>query len=381
MLNYLRKIIKPKYPTLNRIEINAARILANFDYLKSRQPEAAIWPVLKSNAYGHGLKEMAILLNQSGANMVAVDSFPEAQIVYRYFRGQVLLLGEMPVEAYRYLRFSRTEMVVYNQKTLRRLARLGKKARIHLFVNSGMNREGIQDLKSFINDNKKYLDKVTVNGLCSHLASSDQESDLNQRQLDKFLADLAILRAASYWPRWVHLGNSAAVFKINNPLLTAYRPGLALYGYNPIANSGSETAILQPALEVFSKIVSISDLSAGDSVSYNETYRASQNERIAVIPFGYFEGLDRRLSNRGIFSLTDKSGQSRQVKIAGRVCMNLTCLSVPQDTKVGTIVKLIAADPQAPNSVEALADIIGTIPYEVLARLQTNIRREIIYKK
>lgn len=378
MLNFLRKIFKPRYETLNKIIIRADKIIANFDYLKSLQPQAEIFPVLKSNAYGHGLKEMCQILNRAKVLMVAVDSYPEAQVVYRYFRGRVLILGEMPLRAYRYCRFQRTEFVVYNEDTLKYLSRFGKKAKIHLFVNSGMNREGIKDLSTWLSRNRKYLDRLELTGLCSHLASADEESILNQTQEDNFLAALETLKQQGFFPRWVHLGNSAAIFSQRNNLLTAYRPGLALYGYSPFPLGEEEHPRLQAALQIFSHIISLQDLEAGESVSYNEDYRVSQPTRIAVIPFGYFEGLDRRLSNKAEF-LVQSARESFWSRIAGRVCMNLSCLDIGEhEARVGDLVQIVSDQAGAPNSVANLSRAMGTIPYEFLAKLQASIRREII---
>lgn len=378
MLNFLRRLIKPKYETLNKIEINEANILANYNYLRNLQPTAEIFPVLKSNAYGHGLKEICLILNKTQTKMVAVDSYPEAQIVYRYFNGKVLILGEMPLRAYSYCKFKRTEFVVYNEVTLRYLARYGKRAKIHLFVNSGMNREGIKDLDIFISKNKKNLDRVLVSGLCSHLASADQPSILNKTQEDNFFSNLEILRAAGFFPEWVHLGNSAAIFTIDNKLLTAYRPGLALYGYSPFSQSEERANILKPALEAFSHVVSIQNLKFGESVSYNEDYRATAPGRVAIIPFGYFEGLDRRLSNRAKFLLKSEE-EDFWGQIAGKVCMNLSCLDIKnRSVKVGDIVQVISAENSDPNSIINLAALMGTIPYEFLVKIQPNVRREIV---
>lgn len=376
-MHIIRGLFRPKYETLNRIEVDAEKIVANFNYLKELQKEAEIFPVLKSNAYGHGLKEVATILNKTSAKMVVVDSYPEAQIVYRFFKGKVLVLGEMPLGAYRYAKLKRTEFVVYNETTLRYLSRFGKKAKVHLFVNSGMNREGIKDINKFITDNSQYLSRVEVSGLCSHLASADSRSIMNSAQENSFLKALDALRAAGYFPRWIHLGNSASVFWSDNKLLTAFRPGLALYGYDPFVD-GEETALpLRPALEAYSRIVSIQDLAPNESVSYNETYRSAKHVRIASIPFGYYEGLDRRLSNRAEFLV---SGHERFfAKVAGRICMNLTSLDVEQhDAQVGDEVQVIASDPSAPNSVPNLANLMDTIPYEFLVKLQPNIRRLVI---
>ena len=377
MLNFFRSLLKPKYETLNLIEIEKDCLLFNYQYLKKLQPEAEIFPVLKANAYGHGLKEVCQILNSAAVSMVAVDSYPEAQICYRYFKGKVLILGEMPLKVYRHCRLKRTEFVVYNQKTLRYLSRFGKKARIHLFVNSGMNREGIKDLEAFIVENKKYLDKVDITGFCSHLASAEEDSGLNREQEKAFVDLLDTFRSSGFYPRWIHLGNSAAVFNLNNKLMSAFRPGLSFYGYSPFVEDG-KTHPLRPALKVFSHIVSLQELDIGETVSYNETYIAKERGRIAVIPFGYFEGLDRRHSNQAEFLVLTESN-SFLARIAGRVCMNLTCLDVGRaDVKIGDLVLIVSNNPNDINSVANLSKMIDTIPYEFLAKLRANIRRIIV---
>ena len=299
MINKLKQLIKPKYQTLNKIEINRSAILKNYKLLQDSQKMATIFPVLKSNAYGHGLKELCQILNNSDAPMVIVDSFPEAQIVYHHFKRKVLILGEMPNKAYSYCDLQRSEFCVYNKESLKALAKLGR-AKIHLFINSGMNREGIKDLKSFLTENAKLLNKVDITGLCSHLASADENSNLNQAQLAKFLSDLEILKTAGFNPKWIHLGNSAAIFSLQNSKLNAYRSGLALYGYSPFSENNqnfNKTEKLQPALRLISTVVSLQELLPNESVSYNETYLAKNKNTVAVIPFGYYEGLDRSLSN------------------------------------------------------------------------------------
>jgi len=378
MINLLRKILKPKYETLNIIKINAANLVANFQYLKSLQPAAEIFPVLKSNAYGHGLKEVCQILNSTAATMVAVDSYPEAQIAYRYFRGRVLILGEMPLRVYDYCLLKRTEFVVYNAATLQYLSRFGRRAKIHLFINSGMNREGIKDIAKFIEQNRRYLALVEVSGLCSHLAAAENDSQLNRTQEDNFLDALSIVRAAGFFPRWIHLGNSAAMFTSESKLLTAFRPGLAFYGYNPFKSEEGSDSPLRPALEIYSRLVSLQDLRPGESVSYDENYRAATATQIGVIPFGYFEGLDRRLSNRAKF-LVSTADNSFWAKVAGNICMNLTCLEIGQnEAQVGDIVQVVSDNPSDPNSVASLAGLEHTIPYEFLVKLPANIRREIV---
>lgn len=376
MLNFLKNIIKPKYETLNHIEINRDNILHNFSLL-SEEAESQIIPVLKSNAYGHGLKELCIILNDSDAKMVAVDSFPEMQIALKYFKGKVLILGDMPNKTYSYCSLKRVEFCVYNQDSLLSLANIGK-AKIHLFVNSGMNREGVSDVKEFVKKNLSILRKLDVVGFCSHLASADEDSKLNEIQLNKFLSDLDILESFGFKPNIIHLGNSAAIFSIKNNRLNAFRSGLALYGYSPFS-AGSAffnlSSKLKPALRVLSKVVSLQNIPEKAKVSYNETYTATHNLRIAVFPFGYYEGLDRRFSNKAFF----KAQGNHYFQVAGRVCMNLCCLEDKNSVlKINDEVEIISWNSNDKNSVTNLSSMVNILSYELLVKLQSNIRRKIV---
>lgn len=379
IIQSIKNLIKPNYDTLNRIEIKADAILRNLEILQSQQDQAKIIPVLKANAYGHGLKEICLILNRSKAKILAVDSFPEAQIAYRYFKGKVLLIGEMPSRAYNYINWSRTELVIYNSSTLRDVFAINKNARIHLFINSGMNREGIKDLSSFWHENKDILLKMRISGVCSHLASAEDDGKMNDLQLNKFFKDVDFLKRQGVDPDYVHIANSAATFIVKDRRLTAFRPGLSLYGYNPFnADSIHFSAAdkLSPALRLVSRVVSLQDVRAGESVSYNQSYQAQSDMKVAVIPFGYYEGLDRSLSNKICFTYKD-----RPIPLLGNVCMNLSCVDVSQvreEIKLGSEITLISSNKQAPNSIYSLAKSQKALVYEVLVRLQANIRRNII---
>lgn len=382
MLNFIRKIKKPKYQALNTVKIIKDNLIHNLNYISSLQEQAEIFPVLKSNAYGHGLKEVCQILNKTTVKMVAVDSFPEAQIVYKNFKGSVLILGEMPLKAYKYCKKKRTEFVVYNEETLKYLSRYGKSAQIHLFFNSGMNREGIDDLQSFIDINQKYLDKVNINGFCSHLAEADNsDSSFNQEQENRFLQGLEILKNNKIYPKWIHLGNSAGAFVLNNRVFNAFRTGLAFYGYNPFSKDDKNfhrASELKPALSVHSTVVAVHKLKAGEKVSYANKFVLEEDSNIAVIPFGYFEGLDRRLSNcaKLLHSVKDDIFWA---KIAGQVCMNLTCLDFKnREVKVNDDIKIISELKNTDNSLENLSQQIGVITYELLIHLNPSIKRKII---
>jgi alanine racemase len=307
---------------------------------------------------------------------VLVDSYPEALLVYKYSSKKVLVIGECLPSQYHWFDYSRTEFVVYNESTLKILSK--KKAKIHVFLNTGMNREGIQDIESFLLKNKSLLEKVQVTGVCSHLASADTLSSLTALQTEVFFEGVEILKRYGFYPHWVHLGNSAGIFTLQDSRFTAFRVGLSLYGCHTLAPDvlGHDEAEenLQPILEVESQVVSVQEILPQEKVSYNETYTASEKEIIGVVPFGYSEGLFRSLSNTGIFF----SGEKKR-KIAGRVCMNLTCVT-GDDIKLSEKIEILSKNSSQENSAQEIAKQIGTVPYEIFTRLNASIRREIVWK-
>ncbi len=374
----IKNFIKPKYPTLNRIEIIADNLLSNLKYLQSLKTKAEIIPVLKANAYGHGLKEIAKILNQANIKRIAVDSFPESQIVNSYFKGKVLIIGEMSNEAYAYLNFKNTEIVVYNLETLKILAKFRKKIKIHLFYNSGMNREGIKDIDQFIIKAKKYLEKVSVVGFCSHLASAESDKNLNQKQSDIFFQALNSLQNAGYKPELIHLGNSASVFTLNDERLNAYRAGLSFYGHHCFPKDSKyydqASSYLKPALRVVTKVVSSYNLKAGDIVSYNATYKVeNDNCQIITVPFGYFEGLSWSLSNLRLKAKVKSREELIDVELVGRVSMNLSSWRVLSSKKVEVGDELIIDL----DDIENIARLSHSFIYESLTRFRENIRRVI----
>lgn len=381
ILDLIRKIHKPKYEPFNEIRIDSSILLNNIIEIKKLNQNLELFPVLKSNAYGHGFKEICQILNCSQVKMIAVDSYPEAQIAYKYFKGKVLIIGEMPLEAYKYVKFNRTELVVYKEETLKYLASLSKNINVHLFINSGMNREGIKDISDFVNKNDKYLKKLNINGFCSHFASADEDKndlDFNKIQSDNFFKALEIFKKAGYDPKHIHMSNSAAILSIKDERFTACRPGLLFYGYNPFSNSKSLQIPIKPALEVYSKISHSYRISKGDFVSYNNDFRAEKDLNIGIIPFGYFEGLNRTLSNKLNVEVLNKDF-SFYSQIAGKICMNLSCLNLENnDVENNTKVKIISRINSNPNSIHNLSTLSNISPYELLVSLQANIRRTII---
>lgn len=384
-IDQVKNLWRPKYPSLNRIEILANNLINNLNFLQSLQKKSEMIPVLKANAYGHGLKEIVSILNKTKVKRVAVDSFPEAQIVNRYFKGKSLIIGQMPLEAYSYLNWRKTEVVVYDLNTLENLAKIRKKISVHLFYNSGMNREGIKDINNFLEQGSQFLKEVKVVGFCSHLAAAEDNDNLNEKQINDFYQALGVLKKYKFYPSIVHIGNSAAIFSVKKDFLNAYRVGLSFYGYHNFSSQSNFKKIadnnLKPALRVVSKIVNIIDIKKDEIVSYNSKYKAKQAEKIITLPFGYYEGLDWNLSNSFLRVKLNNRKTNAFLELIGRVSMNLSSwrLVGDIDINIGDEVTIISENKNDNNSINNIAKQINKIPYELLIRLRTNIRKNIIY--
>jgi alanine racemase len=219
-----------------------------------------------------------------------------------------------------------------------------------------------------------------VEGVFTHFADADNPTDpfYNTFQLEQFEKALALVREAGFKPTWIHGGGaSGGVMKQNPKSINMIRLGLSLYGIPAFLEEDPDRERmkdLKPAMEVVSTLVKIRDLKPGDRVSYNGTFTATHAMKLGVIPFGYYEGLFRGLSNKGCVEVNGTI-----CPIVGRVCMNYTMIDVTEaQAKEGDPVIVYSKNPENPNSLESLSKQADTIPYELLVRLAASIRREII---
>ena len=141
MLDFLKRLFHPRVTPMNTIYIDHDAILHNMQHLQKLQPHAVLFPVIKSNAYGHGIKQIVQILDKTDVPYVVVDSFPEYCIVKKQSDKNILLLGETLPENYRFFDPKKVTFCVYNLRTLEKLGQSGKPTKIHLFINTGMQRE------------------------------------------------------------------------------------------------------------------------------------------------------------------------------------------------------------------------------------------------
>ncbi|MEK7529062.1 MAG: alanine racemase [Patescibacteria group bacterium] len=379
----LKRLFGRTYRTLNTISVGANDLRDNLNLYRRLFPGKEVCPVLKSNAYGHGLLGVANLLESEKCPFFAVDSLFEAYALYKEdIRTPLLILGFTLPENIdgRNLPF---HFAVSDMETARAFA--NKKAPVHIKVDTGMNRMGFpaKDIGEAVKEFRK-LD-LNIVGVMTHVADPDNadDSSYTKMQLEKFRDAVTCVRAAGWSPRWIHAGQSGGALKQAHyedivPEINMIRLGLGLYGMNPLSAGDpdfTKLLNLKPAMEVRSTLVGIRTLSAGDRVSYNGTFTAEHDMVIGTVPFGYYEGLPRSLSNAGIMTVAGV-----QCPILGRVCMNYTVIDISKvtDPKIGDVVTVYSRDSSAPNSLIALAEKAGTISYELMVRLSESIRREVV---
>lgn len=346
-----QKRLKP----LNRIEIERKVILENF--AKYNKIGKAVWPVMKSNAYGIGLEQAVEILDKNRFEYWIVDSYMEALRIWKKSEKRVLLIGSMLTENYKLLDFNRLVLMVQNNEELIELGKLGKKVKVHLKINSGMNRQGweVEELPGVLKLLKNYKN-IEVDGVMSHLADANDKT-MTGKQEERFSESVEILKNGGVNPKWVHLGATYGVDKTVNPQINAVRLGLGLY---------------RNSIRLMSTIVKVRLVKKGEKVSYGMTFEAEKDGYLGLIPVGYFEGLDRKLSNSGKIKY-----KGSFYTIAGRVCMNMCVIDFGK-TKPKLYDEVEVIGKKGENSFESLASKCQTIDYEMMVRLNGSIRREII---
>jgi alanine racemase len=370
---------------LSWVEIDAQRLRTNIDSFRTvTAPGTALMVVVKSNAYGHGLETVAAIVAER-ADWLGVNCVDEALIITECrIQKPIIILGHTPLGELEAVVRNSYRQVLYRMDVARALSesarKVGMPARVHLKIETGTNRQGIPvpHLASFIDEATK-LPGLEIEGIYTHFANIEDTLDPSfaQSQVRKFGEALGILERAGIRPSRVHASATAGALLYAEMDFTMVRVGIGAYGIWPsretqiAARERGRLLPLAPILTWKTRVAQVKEVTSGDCIGYGLTYRASRPMKLAVLPIGYYDGYDRKLSNSGRALI---HGQSAPV--VGRVAMNMTMLDV---TDVGADlddeVVLIGRQGEAEIRVEELAEKIGTIPYEVVARINPLIPR------
>lgn len=356
--------------------INLENIRHNFRLLRTKAK--ALAPVIKADAYGHGLKQVAKVLEAEGADTMCVGSAHEgAKLRQTGFGGTiVILLGLVDVDDVNLCReyrlvpmLSRTEHIIQTAGTC--LA--GEPLPVAVKFDSGMTRLGFTPGQALeVAEMLTARPSLKLDMVCSHLAASDADDSVyTLEQGSVFAAICATLRSAGLSFREC-LANSAAILAHPRTHLDLQRPGIALYGANPLHGTSREELGhgLKPAMSVSAPVVEVRGVEAGTSISYGCTYVAERDMRVAVVAAGYADGY-----SRGLSSTAQVGVNGVRAPILGRVCMQLIMVDVSGvDVEPGDKAWLLGGPGDNPVKPEELAAWWGTIPYEVFCLLGLNPR-------
>jgi alanine racemase len=376
MFSFLRR---KSYQHLNKVLISKEALIANHHALQQIHQQAAVCPVLKGNAYGHGLREVASIFDSLRPQVLIVDSLYEAYELYKlHLKTPILILGYTIPANFTVKRLP-FEITVFDLETAKILNKYQPGCRIHLFVDTGMSREGIplDQLPAFLTELKK-LKSLSIVGLCSHFADADNpdSQEFTKQQLLVYKKALKIVNAFGFTPQWRHISASAGIFKVRDKIFTLIRGGLVHYGINPLApeDKHMNKTLLRPALAFTSTLVQVKKIPKGTYIGYNCTHKAKKTMVIGLLPAGFYEGVDRRLSNNGFVTI-----RKQFFPIVGRVSMNMTVIDITalQQPQIGEIVTLYSADERDKNSVAAVAKRTQTIPYDILVHIAESVKRSV----
>ncbi len=386
---------RQKYDTLVTVVIFRDRILKNLEVLQQNSNGLAIAPVLKSNAYGHGLVEVANILDGQNLPFFVADSYHEARNLRASgIRTPILVIGFTQFENLVRNRDKTISFTITDFEQLKKFSEALRSPQIfHLKIDTGMSRQGVLpgELDSAIALIKKNPN-IVLEGVCSHLADSAHENhEFNDRQIalwnlsaEKILQEFRNLK-------YYHLPASAGLKDLSKIKSNMGRIGKAIYGLSDVyrgfersntgtlarvsGRGGTSTLVgegLQPAMEMRARLTGVKKIKAGDTVSYGMTFKADRDMVVGTIPVGYFEGVDRRLSNVGVVQYKDK-----YCRILGRVSMNITVIDLTEvsEPKAGDEVVVVSANREDQNSVENLAKLCGTIALDFVVHIPQHLRR------
>lgn len=370
------------------VEISRANLRHNAAALNRWTGTAKLMPVVKANAYGHGLSQVvAALKGMAAVRWFGCDSLGEALKIRQAGAKQpVLIMGYVPPDRLPEVLRHGFSQVVYNPETIDQLGRLAgprRPARLHLKIETGTSRQGVwpRDLPRLVRQISQYP-HLRIEGASTHYANIEDTVDPSYAmgQLKAFNQAMERLAELGVKPEIKHTAASAAALLYPVTRLDLVRTGIALYGLWPseparqvvLANGGPE---LKPALTWKTTVAQVKRLSKGTPVSYGLTEKVKRDSRVAVLPVGYWDGFDRHLSSTGSALIN-----GRPAKVIGRVCMNMIVVDVTDcgRVRVGDQAVLLGQQKKAKISAEQLAEQIGTINYEVVTRINPLIERRLV---
>lgn len=346
------------------------------------QPGTLMMAVVKANAYGHGMVEVAKTAVQAGAEYLGVATLDEALILRRHgLKAPIMVLGYTPAIESGPAIDENVALTVLDLDTALIIAdsavRAGKVARVHIKVDTGMNRIGFQPGSESLGAVAEIsqLPGLKLEGIFSHFSVSDiEDKSFSKRQLAVFTEFCTQLKEIGVDPPLKHIANSAAIIDLPESHLNMVRAGIMIYGFYPSHDVQKSRIDLEPAMRLYSRVAQVKNIYPGDTVSYGRTFEAEEPLTVATIPIGYADGYSRLLSNR-IWAII-RGQRARQI---GTICMDQCMFDVSHIDGVaqGDPVLLFGAEGDGVTA-DDIAGVMGTINYEIVCKISARVPRVFI---
>ncbi|MDE0375026.1 MAG: alanine racemase [bacterium] len=374
----LEPTVAPRVSRPTHVEIDLDQLTSNYRAVERAVTPARMSPVVKADAYGHGLVEVARLFESCRPAGLAVAFLEEgARLREAGIVCPILVMGGLDISQIPdFLHFGLT-MTVSSVQAVGAIEegaeRMGTVARVHAKVDTGMGRMGVRpEGAAELLDALRSSPRVEVEGVYSHFATAD-EADPAQtlNQMATFRRVVSYFGDRDLPTPTLHLANSGAVLQHPSSHLDLVRPGLMLYGVYP-TDAIPRTIEIEPALTWRSTVVLSKPLPTGSPVSYGATWTPDRDTRIVVVPMGYGDGYPRLLSNRGEVLI-----RGRRHPVVGRVCMDQFMVDVGPETdvRVGDEVVIIGTQDDEKITANELSGWAETIPYEILTGISSRVPR------
>ncbi|GAA8388096.1 alanine racemase [Helicobacter pylori] len=367
------------------VEVNTASLRHNFNAVKSIVPkDACVMAVVKANAYGAGALKASEIFLQEGANYLGVATLDEALELRSHFsQTPILILGYSPNANASMLIdndlsamvFSLEQAEVFSQVALKSQKRL----KIHLKIDTGMHRLGLEPTFKSIETIKKIraLKGLEVEGIFTHLSNADANIKTHAKnQMKAFNAFLEQLLDQKIEFQYRHAYNSAGILSLcngnENRLLNLYRPGIMLYGFYP-SNEMKESCptILKNVVSLKAQIVQIKSVKKGEFIGYGEHFYTNEETLVGTLALGYADGLVRDLGNRIQVAINNQLAP-----LIGKVCMDQCFVKLNDiEAKEGDEVILFGDKSAKANDANEIATLLNTIPYETISTLSKRLER------
>ncbi|MDJ0716566.1 MAG: alanine racemase [Prochloraceae cyanobacterium] len=377
-------------------EVSRYAIKSNVDMLRKRVgKDVILGVVVKADAFGHGILPCAKEFIAAGVDWLIVNFAYEAKILRQAgIDAPIYICGNVSASQAPIIAQTKARVVLYDREValaLDRAAReVGQPIPVHIKIETGTHRQGVEldeaiELAKLVST----LNGLVLEGISTHYADIEDTTDhsfARQQLLQLTEAKKAFLEAGLEVPM-VHSANSAATILWQETHGSMVRVGIAAYGLWPSTETYATVLQtyadrgegfipnLQPVLSWRTRIVQVKEVPAGEYISYGRTFRTTYPMRIAILPLGYHEGYDRRLSN-----LAHVLIKGTRSPVRGRVCMNMMMVDVShiRDVKVGDVATLLGRDGEERISAEQLASWMGTINYEVVSRIHSSQPRFVV---